>query len=446
MNSEEENIGLIKLLWVCSICWFLLTGYEWTEILTQGTFKILYLCELLLFISSLSFLFSFSNKIFLFTLCLQITEWFLMLPNTPNHRWVFAFAAAIFLLSTKSNLKLGQLSKAFGLLLAIVYFYAGFAKLNADFLFEKHSCSDVFIKHVFLGADVPKFILDIAPSFVCALEIVLVLLILLPKTRIIASATALILHLGLALDIVKHFLDFSSVMSCLILTQAMPTRASILSTENIKKYAKYFSCLFIVLAFIRSKVFYQISLPQFAIILEVCWLFYYLFVALLFVKIIKIGSSTWSITDKNKLNFAVISILILATINGATAYLGLKTRSSFSMYSNLWIDDSGSNHLLVRKSPDIFGFLKDDIKIVSTNDLGELGFLQKENFTIPYIQLHSLVKSEPLIEIDYVRNNKVYSYPREELASPGLLLDNWLARKFIIFQASNPAVAEQCIW
>ena len=441
MDKEAPNTNILKFMWVCTICWFLLTGHSWTDFLVLGNFKIVYLSEIILFASSLCYLFTFSNNIFRFTLYAQLVEWFLLLPNTPNHRWVFAFGAVVLLLN-KDPIKI---NKALGIIAATVYFFAGFVKVNPDFIFARHSCCLEFFGNTLLDNNL-EFVEKILPAIVTIVELLLVVFILNPKTRILSVFISLCLHLGLALDMLKHFLDFSSVMSCLMLAQILPNNSLLYKDQFLKKLGRFCVLNFIFLIFARSGLFFEIKNSTFSIILEIYWLFYYAFLFITLYKISNLDFLKWRIFDKHNLNFATKFALLLIIFNGLTPYIGIKTKTSFSMYSNLWIDDQGSNHYLIPKSLDIFGFLADDVKIISTNDNGELKILKERNSTIPYLQLYNYLKREPYVKASFERSGKMLSYPEENLPSPGRLVDNWLARKFLTFQGSNKEISNQCIW
>ena len=438
MDHESRQIKFLQFLWCSTICWFLLTGYEWTEIITLLKFSPIYLSELLLFTSSFVYLLTFSHKLIQVTLGLQIIEWFVLLPNTPNHRWVFLFGALIILSQKQYN----KVATSFRYLLALAYFFAGFAKLNADFLFTSHSCSSAFLNHVTSIIPSFRYLESSIPITVTLLELSLSALLLIPRTRLLATAAALALHLGLALDLLKHFLDFSSVMSCLLITQLASDSNAIPTKESLKKHGKFLALVLLLLTIIRSRQITNLSDTNFSLILETCWLFYYFYLISIFIKIWRTKSYQLS---SFKTNALTCFILILVILNGCCPYLGIKTRSAFSMYSNLWIDDSGSNHFLVNRSLDIFGFLKDDIEIVNTSD-PFLAIIKQNKLSIPYYSLYSSLKLDPYIEVDFQKNGKVVSYPKEKLPSPGLLGELWITRKFLIYQASNSEVAKTCIW
>jgi len=59
--------------------------------------------------------------------------------------------------------------------------------------------------------------------------------------------------------------------------------------------------------------------------------------------------------------------LVLAALNGACPYLGLKTQSTWSLFSNLHVEGGVSNHLLLPASLQPFGYASDCVTVTRTN-------------------------------------------------------------------------------
>lgn len=58
----------------------------------------------------------------------------------------------------------------------------------------------------------------------------------------------------------------------------------------------------------------------------------------------------------------------LVCVNGLSPYLGAKTETSFSMYSNLRTEGGATNHFLVRKPLRLFGYQEDLVTILESSD------------------------------------------------------------------------------
>ena len=143
---------------------------------------------------------------------------------------------------------------------------------------------------------------------------------------------------------------------------------------------------------------------------------------------------------------ALLLIPFLVLLNGLGPYLGLKLRSAWQMYSNLRVDDAGSNHFLIPRSLDIGGFLADSVVIVSTSDS-----LLKERYVetgarMPYFALHAYLAEHPEVALAYIRSGQYRAIARagdspEFSTRPPLLL-----RKLLTFRPLGPQAGKICDW
>ncbi|NMM47241.1 hypothetical protein [Marinigracilibium pacificum] len=65
--------------------------------------------------------------------------------------------------------------------------------------------------------------------------------------------------------------------------------------------------------------------------------------------------------------FAGLIFLFFIMLNGLSPYLGLKTETSFAMFSNLKTEDGSNNHLIVPDWLQVFNFQKNLVKITDSN-------------------------------------------------------------------------------
>ena len=59
---------------------------------------------------------------------------------------------------------------------------------------------------------------------------------------------------------------------------------------------------------------------------------------------------------------------LLVVLNAATPYVGLKTQSAFTMYSNLQTEDGRWNHVLIPESVRVFDMQDDTVEVVRSSD------------------------------------------------------------------------------
>jgi len=74
--------------------------------------------------------------------------------------------------------------------------------------------------------------------------------------------------------------------------------------------------------------------------------------------------------------------LLLAALNGAAPYLGLKTQSTWALWSNLRVEGGTTNHLFIPASLQLFGYTGECVTVTKTN--------------VPALQDHHTVIGDPL--------------------------------------------------
>ncbi len=78
--------------------------------------------------------------------------------------------------------------------------------------------------------------------------------------------------------------------------------------------------------------------------------------------------------------------VLLVVLNGAAPYLGVKTETSFSMFSNLRTEAGRTNHLLIGRTAQLTGHAEDLVRIVEATD-PELARLAEHRYRIPFFEL-----------------------------------------------------------
>jgi hypothetical protein len=129
---------------------------------------------------------------------------------------------------------------------------------------------------------------------------------------------------------------------------------------------------------------------------------------------------------------------ILVLINGISPYIGLKTQSSWSMFSNLRTEGGASNHLVIKHPYYLAGYQTDLVEIKDSSDPRLKAFKEK-GYSITYFELKRYMSAKHSIDgdsgrIEYVRkgSGKSVSAPGDdpELFEP----DNYLLRKLLSFR------------
>ncbi|MDQ3631776.1 MAG: hypothetical protein M3417_11025, partial [Actinomycetota bacterium] len=65
---------------------------------------------------------------------------------------------------------------------------------------------------------------------------------------------------------------------------------------------------------------------------------------------------------------ALVAGVVLLVLNAAAPYLGLKTESAFTMFSNLQTEASDWNHAFVPEAVRVFGYQEELVTVTASND------------------------------------------------------------------------------
>lgn len=94
---------------------------------------------------------------------------------------------------------------------------------------------------------------------------------------------------------------------------------------------------------------------------------------------------------------------VVAFLNGACPYLGLKTETSFAMYSNLRTEGGRSNHLLVPSGTWPFAFQDELVEVVAASDPGLQRFVGS-GYVFTWFDLRRRAWMNPSNSLSFVRD------------------------------------------
>jgi hypothetical protein len=101
----------------------------------------------------------------------------------------------------------------------------------------------------------------------------------------------------------------------------------------------------------------------------------------------------------------------LFILNGLCPYLGLKTETSFAMYSNLRTEGNFTNHLFIPVGLQVFDYQKDLVEITASSD-PDLQKLAEERLLIPYFELCRRLTPIPDASVSFRRGERAYEIAR----------------------------------
>jgi hypothetical protein len=357
----------------------------------------------------------------------QIADWFSDQSICGNHPLIMAAVNATLLvaavqrgaLRTWKNDNAAELlgTAASGIRLEVlaIYFLATFHKLNTDFLSIEHGCV------AFLATDArnqpwPMIFLPVGPGWLEAgihgtlvVELLIPVLLLFRSTRGAGILLGVFFHSFLSSGPRNGFFAFAVVIFPLLWLFA--------SEGAMTRLWAMFRCIggsrfdisaatlvrFVALAGIAAA---SIASSHLQINRTFpAWIAYDLLVlAWAFAELCR---GTTATGERKPEIFrcphpALIFMPLVVFINGACPYLGLKTETSFAMYSNLRTEGGRSNHLLVPAYFAPFQFQNDLVEVVDSSDSG-LREVANSGMLLTWFDLRRRAWMNPSMSVSFVR-------------------------------------------
>jgi len=390
------------------------------------------------------------------------------LPALPNHRMILLFVALTILFSggwgrTRGGAEDSEVSPRVTVTLCwltiVLYLFAALAKLNWAYLDPATSCAAVFLGEslalhgIGSTAGLPPALAQGAMWWSLLGEVVLCMLLVPRKTRVVGIVLGVLFHLGLATDYVTYFANFSAAMLVLLIAWLPEDACRRVWEGRIfvwRVLAPGIGCILAVLPFLAAA----------GVISQATWfparyVLFMIFGIALLVSLLPLMCGEGREARSGSLDVVAAPIwliVVLAILNGLSPYLGIKTRSSFTMYSNLRIEQGYSNHLFMPASADLFGLLSDRVTITASSDEQLLKSVNSPEQQLPHIALCSYLSRmdgapsdrSQASTVTYLRGGAQLSAVRGETLPADC--PSWLARKLLFFGPVGPGSERNCRW
>lgn len=389
-------------------------------------------------------------------------EFFLQLPQMANHLYIIGIVNFSLILITLIKKVKGKLSEDWfkdvvpflRLLFVIIYGAAATAKLNSGFFKEKTSCAYVLANKEFawMGINIDFNNYKFFPFLLAVTEFAIFFGLLARWTRPYAVVLACIFHTSLSLTPVSQGLGFTFALYG-FLNLFLPTEPKIdvinkahLWQNRIDKKIPMdvFKMIYAIVALFIALAFLVTSVNQ-SMTLAIRW-----FATLMLCLVLTVGLIFYVLKfQSNQLVKPVFGIkgifqaviVLTVLLTALSPYLGIKTRPTFTMYSNLNVEDNKSNHFLIpRLLPN--NLADDVVSIMSSSDAQLQGDAQSGVKWI-YLELQRYLSQLPNTAITFSRDGKIYSLAQAS-DDPTLVNPNAFLAKFLSFRKVYPD--EQCAW
>lgn len=379
-----------------------------------------------------------SRHVFIALTSVQFFEMVVQLPFPSNHSIIQFFLGLAFI---SASINLHTLKKNIpnwdeifiqtgSYLLLIMYIFGIFHKINTDFLNPESSCAVTLWKTYpfpdFIRNGVWAHYLAIYGTFL--IEGIVLLSLIIKKARYYGVIIGVSFHIFLGFSSFAYYPAFS-MLSIALHTLFLP-RSSLDTFRNSKAH-KYFDAtksLWPPLSIAIAGLLLLFSYTDY--LNGLMALFALLSVPLLLFIIFYTKSEKGKAQTTNPKSFIAIILAILFFLNCLMPYMGLKTRQTLNMFSNLHLENGRSNHLILNYSPRPFKYLEGSVKIHKIEIIGHPEItIQPIKNEVVYHDLLALLDNNEKLMVTFTRNERRY----EGLSKTNLQeeIDNIVVSKFL---------------
>lgn len=307
------------------------------------------------------------------------------LPDLTNHEVVLFLCYILILFGFWKDSKkpLNVLQGLLPLIFFWMYFWAGFHKLNMDFLHGSSSCAAFMVSKMF-SLQLSQVQTNIVAVLIIAVEFFLAITVMMPRWRKIFLITAFSFH---SLLLLGDFAPFTANIYVLLLL-LLPEE--ILSSW-LKTKAKRNLLFYTAFVMIGVSLF-EFSLGKIPIQVSLAFREWPFFIGALpaVASLARLSVSSWRLTPTH-FSWILSGLLFFW---GFQTYLGLRSNGVFDMYSNVSTDRSHANHLLVPIFlTETFPYQEDLVRVQFIKPPRHWKLSRLQNSWVPRITLLNLVES-----------------------------------------------------
>ncbi|WP_210334897.1 thiol-disulfide oxidoreductase [Mesorhizobium mediterraneum] len=333
-------------------------------------------------------------------------------------------------------------------LLAIMYFYGIFHKINTDFLDPSVSCAVGLYAPLArpFGLEDNLFGQYLAIFATFVIEAIAIVSLYWKRYFAAGFILALVFHYVIPISAYSWYMDFSSLVFALYVL-SIPTPASQAlyrtSSELTNPLRETFGRIGIlvprtaVLLFAVTLVIlltYTFAGRSFDMMVHSVWILIWTvvggvaMVVLGYVALQNLPCRTVSSPRQPLWIYLMPGLFFLSCLS---PYVGLKTESSINMFSNLHTEGGQTNHLLFPKPPYLFNYQNEVVKIIDSSEPHLVRQSRAGNYHV-LLDLKKQLRRKPEAWVTYVKDGETIT--RANASTFAGEMPNLLERKFLTFK------------
>jgi hypothetical protein len=392
---------------------------------------------------------------------LMIARYAMLLPVASNNKTIALFMNSAMLLFAAQAAWIGLRDTAFRdltyermrivarALLAVMYFYGIFHKINTDFFDPRVSCAVALYKplaNVFgLAGNPIGHQIAIWSTFI--VETITIVSLYWKRYFTVGLLFGLMFHFVIPISTYSWYMDFSSLVLALYIL-SIPREVS---GEFFERCARIFRAskarfgaigiavpfavvgTIIVLIVATAALRAHTATQLFQLYSSVWVLFWAIYggIAMVLLASVALDHLPWRGHVGARPPLWVYTLPAFLFLSCLSPYIGLKTESSIAMFSNLHTEGGVTNHLLFEKPPYLFDYQKDVVEIIATSSPTLMPVAAKRDALV-WFDLQQHLRWNPGYWVTYERNGKIYE--KVTAATLDAPQPNLLERKFLLFK------------
>ena len=455
--------SLFAFLWAMSMVW---------HYLRAGNIHPVGIRDLFIVVPAILVMIRPHNTRFLATMALAHFVVFLSVQPSSSNHWMMQFFVNTTLFSSYGYLVLRRRTfdieaddwlelfrPTVCLLVVLLYCFAAFHKLNSGY-FSQHSYALTLYEDIALGVQMrslsPLFPMDesflaILPHLSLLTELLIPLLLFFKPSRVLGILLGFCFHLLLSFKEFPHGTDFPTLLGAAYVL-FLPSPAigliehSILQRIRTSRQYEWFKQV-IIPAILLGLIFVpyvyslnrrnEVSAFSFENMKSHHWAIYvlcYLGVVLLLLYRLRPVDYKQGVSILGGMR-AWYTIPLLMILVAISPYLGLRTQSAFTMFSNLETEGNYTNHFIIPNDVQVFDYQKQVCVVETSAD--DIPTKALTGRLLPYYAFLRLTRRNPEASITYTFEGERFELDRIADKPALVAQPDWFERHYLVFKQTD---------